>query len=378
MTMAVPGAWERAGFPGLDGVAWYRTSVTLSARQAGQPAALSLGAVDDADVTWVNGIEVGRTDWYAAPRRYQLPAGLLKEGRNTIAVRVTDGGGDGGIIGGAAQVYLDLGGERKPLDGAWRFRVAVVSFQPDEQHINKVETVAYNGMVNPLRDFPIRGVIWYQGESNANSVPQAAAYRHQFAALITSWRRAMRGSERAVPFLWAQLPNFGVVDSVPPATASWATLRESQTAALKLPRTGQAITIDVGEPANIHPRNKVDVGHRLALAARAIAYGESVEWRGPTYRRHSIVDGVVTIEFDHVEQGLVVLGDGRPCCFAVAGADRRWVWADARLDGTRVVLQSDRVKGPIAIRYGWSNSPAGLNLYSRTGLPAAPFRTDEW
>ncbi len=383
--LPVPGAWERAGYPGLDGVAWYRTTVTLSADEAAQGARLSLATVNDADMTWVNGTLVGQTERYNLPRLYDVPAAALHAGRNVIAVRVTNGGGNGGIIGLPSQVFLETGVGRHALDPQWRFRVALVSIREDGQHINKIPTILYNRMLHPLLPFPIAGVLWYQGESNANNNAQASAYRAQFAALITSWRNEWqggsggRGGRKDFPFLWVQLPNFGAVDSVPPLHAAWATMRASQSAALALPATGQAITIDIGDPGNIHPRDKQDVGKRLALLARAVAYGQAVESRGPTYRRHSISGGRVTIEFDHSAGGLVSHApDNTLPGFAIAGADHNFVAAQARIEGNRVVVWNASVPQPVAVRYAWSNSPPNASLYNQAGLPAPPFRTDTW
>ena len=377
--LAVPGAWERSGYPGMDGVAWYRTEFTLTEREARRGARLSVGVIDDEDVTWVNGVEVGRTSGYAVPRVYEVPATALRPGRNVLAVRVVDGGGGGGILGVPAQLQLEVDGVRRPLAGAWKFRVATVALGEDAQHVNKIPTVLYNRMVHPLLPFPIRGVIWYQGESNANDEAQAVAYREQFATLIRSWRREWRGGRADFPFLWVQLPNFGAVDTVPPARATWATLRESQSAALALPNTGQAVTIDLGDPADLHPRNKRDVGHRLALVARRVAYGQSVVSSGPTYRAHTARDGRVSIEFDHADGGLVSRAPGDAVTgFAIAGADGRFVWARARIEGGRVIVWSEQVARPAAVRYAWSNSPRSPSLYNGAGLPAAPFRTDAW
>ena len=377
-TIPVPSRWEEAGYPGLDGIVWLRVAFTLSADEAKQPARLSLGPVDDDDITWVNGVEVGRTSGYATPREYAIPASALRSGRNVIAVRVSDGGGGGGIYGNAGLVHLDLGGVRRSLTGTWKVKVGEASVRLDGQRINKVPMVLYNQMVHPLQRFPVKGVLWYQGESNANNVAQAVAYRDLFAKLITSWRREWVGTHD-FPFLWVQLPNFNPPDSVPPKRSAWATQRESMAAALALPKTGQAITIDVGEATDIHPRNKQDVGARLARVARKVAYGQSVVASGPTYRRHTIRDGRVSVEFDNVAGGLVSRGrEGSVGGFAIAGADGRFVWAQARIDGRRVVVWSDEVRDPVAVRYAWADNPSTANLYNREGLPAAPFRTDTW
>ena len=377
-TIPVPGLWESAGYADLDGVAWYRTTFTLTADEAARGARLSLGPIDDNDITWVNGVEVGRTNGYNLPRAYQVPAGALRAGANTIAVRVEDGGGGGGIYGPPAELFVEAGGARRPLGGSWRFKVAVAQVGTDGQRLNKIPSLLYNRMVYPLLPYPIKGVIWYQGESNANGVEEAAAYRAQFATLITSWRREWRGGAGGdFPFLWVQLPNYGSADAAPPARSTWATLRESQAAALALPNTGQAVAIDVGEAEDIHPKNKHDVGHRLALVALAKVYGRPVASSGPVYRRHAMrPDGRAVVEFDHAVGGLVARGALGG--FAVAGEDRTFHWAQAQVEGDRVVVWSDRVPRPVAVRYAWANNPTNVNLYNRDGLPAAPFRTDAW
>ena len=378
-TIQTPALWESAGYQGMDGIAWYRTSFILSDDEARQPVRLSLGPIDDSDVTWVNGVQVGTTiQKYAEPRLYDVPAAALRAGRNVIAVRVEDTGGGGGIYGAATSLYVDVGGVRRTLAGRWRFRVGAVSFQADGQRINKIPTILYNRMIHPLLGFPIKGVIWYQGESNANDVQQATEYRRLFSGLITSWRREWRESG-PFPFLWVQLPNYGKVDSEPPRTAPWATVRESQSAALVLPNTGQVVAIDLGRADELHPRNKQDIAARLALKARDVGYDEHVVSSGPTYRRHTISGDRVTIEFSNLGAGLVSRANGGPITgFAIAGADRTFVWANATVAGSRVVVWSDRVAKPVAVRYLWANSPTAPVLYNREGLPAAPFRTDAW
>ena len=377
-TIRVPSLWEDAGYPGLDGIVWLRLAFTLSAEEAKQSARLSLGPIDDNDITWVNGVEVGRTSGYATPREYVVPTSALRSGRNVITVRVSDGGGGGGIYGNPDLIHLSLGGVRRPLTGTWKLKVGEASVRMDGQRINKVPMVLYNQMVHPLQRFPVKGVVWYQGESNANNVAQAVAYRDLFAKLITSWRREWVGTHD-FPFLWVQLPNFNPPDSIPPARSAWATQRESMAAALALPNTGQAITIDVGEATDIHPRNKQDVGARLARVARKVVYGQSVVASGPTYRRHTIQGGRVSVEFDNVAGGLVSRGrEGLVGGFAVAGADGRFVWAKAHIEDGRVVVWSDAVREPVAVRYAWADNPSTASLYNREGLPAAPFRTDTW
>jgi sialate O-acetylesterase len=376
----VPALWETQGYDDVDGIGWYRTTVTLSADEAGRGARLVLGAIDDNDITWVNGVEVGRTNGYNVPRAYDVPASVLHAGANVIAVRVADGGGGGGIGGSTIVPHLEIGGASHPLPTEWSFRVGELTFGMDGQRINKLPAVTYNRMVHPLLPMPIKGVIWYQGESNANNAAEARAYRTQFATLIRSWRRDLNGGKGAdFPFLWVQLPNYGPPDSEPPAVSPWALQRESMEGALTLPNTGQAITIDVGEAGDIHPKNKQDVGRRLGLVGRRVAYREPVVSSGPTYRSHTIDGSRVTLTFDHVNGGLATSApSGEVGGFAVAGADRKFFWARARIEGDHVVVSSDRVRQPVAVRYAWANDPPEPNLYSKAGLPAAPFRTDTW
>ncbi len=395
--IAVPARWEEEGWEGMDGVAWYRTAFDLTAeevRAAATGARIGLGRIDDSDVAWVNGHEVGRSEraWNRA-RVYPVPPGALAAGRNVVAVRVEDTGGGGGVWGDPAELYLEIGGGtenaagvgRLPLAGSWRFRPAAVRVDLDE-HKNQVPTMLYNRMIHPLEDFPVRGVLWYQGESNAGP-GDALAYRDLFRALIEDWRRA-RG-EPALPFLFVQLAAF-MAPAEEPGESDWALLRESQSAALALPATAQVVLLDAGDAGDVHPRDKQVVGRRLALAARRVAYGEELVHSGPVYRGHEIAGGRVLIEFDHAGGGLVTGSaergrpgePGAPGGFAIAGADRRFVRARARIErtpeGERVAVWSEEVPEPAAVRYGWADNPVLADLYNREGLPAAPFRTDSW
>jgi sialate O-acetylesterase len=225
-------------------------------------------------------------------------------------------------------------------------------------------------MIAPLVPYAIKGVIWYQGESN---VGRAYQYRKLFPALINSWRRAW-GYE--FPFLFVQLANF--LERKPePTESAWAELREAQLLTLKtVPKTGMAVAIDIGEANDIHPRNKQDVGKRLALAALAIAYGQKIVYSGPIYRSMRIEGNKIRIFFDHVGSGLVAKGE-KLTGFAIAGEDRKFVWANAKIEGNTVVVWSEQVPKPVAVRYGWADNP-DCNLYNKEGLPASPFRTDDW
>lgn len=380
--IAVPSAWERVGYAGMDGIAWYRSSFDLSASDAQQSVRISLATIDDADIVWLNGVQIGSTNSYSARRIYSVPSNVLRAGRNVLTVRVVDGGGDGGIIGAPDQVYAEIAGEKRRLAATWKFKIATVATSEDGQHTNKIPGILYNRMVHPLLKFPIKGVIWYQGESNANNDEQARAYANEFKTLISSWRGEWSSTQPNFPFLWVQLPNYGTPEVVPPSSGGWALLRESQAQALTLPNTGQAIAIDIGDAAELHPRNKLDVGRRLALLAQSVAYKQPVVAQGPTYKAHVVRGTRIEVQFDHIGRGLTAHSTGAGADstkvdgFAIAGRDGKFAWADARIVGNVVHVSSEQVRAPVSVRYAWGNSPARATLYNRNGLPAAPFRTD--
>jgi sialate O-acetylesterase len=375
--MPVPAYWEAHGYDGMDGVAWYRTSFELSATEAAAGVTLQIAAIDDDDIAWVNGTEIGRTTGYNVVRSYRIPPSALHAGRNVLALRVTDGGGGGGINGAVSLRKAD--GTATSLAGNWKFAVEQLSFAEDGQVINKVPSVLFNKMVHPILRFRVKGFIWYQGESNANNVAQAQAYKTQFATLITSWRGAWAPSRDTLPFLWVQLPNYGTPAVTPPASSAWATQRESMDAALALPKTGRAIAIDVGEAGDIHPRNKRDPGERLALVAQRVAYGRAVHDAGPSLRRMSVRGDTIDIQFTVAGGSLVSRSSSDSTVgVAIAGADRQFAWARARVRGSHLLVWSERVHAPVAVRYAWSDSPPFTALFDSAGLPAAPFRSDRW
>ncbi|MCD9032795.1 beta galactosidase jelly roll domain-containing protein [Luteimonas sp. Y-2-2-4F] len=373
--IATPALWEGAGWNGLDGVAWYRATFTLDADETQAGVVLGVGRIDDSDVTWVNGHQVGATSMqYALPRRYAVPASALRAGVNHVAVRVEDFGGGGGLHGEPGEVFVQpQRGAPRALDGGWRFRVAQarVALVDDK---NQHPALLYNAMIHPLQPYALRGVIWYQGESNANTVAQARRYRAQFPALIGQWRR--QWDAPALPFLWVQLASFSSGadrgDESP-----WAVLRESQSAALALPATAQVVAIDIGDARDIHPRDKRSVGHRLALAARPVAYGEAVAWRGPAFAGVSFADHAATVTF--AGEAPAARSGGRELRgFAVAGRDRVFHPAQAWIHGETVVARSPDVPEPVAVRYAWRDEAGHADLVGATGLPASPFRSDDW
>ncbi len=374
-TMAVPKVWE-AELANEDGIVWFRKTIDLPAGVTGKKARINLGAVDDEDLTYVNGVKVGEMNFWMPNRSYEIPAGVLKGGNNVIAVRITDTGGLGGILGKAEEVYLEIDGQRYSLAGDWVYKPSVVTSMYKVSGIspNSFSSLLYNGMVHPLIGYGIKGVIWYQGENNAG---RAYQYRTLFPAMINDWRQQW-GYE--FPFLWVQLANFMAVEDQP-KDSDWAELREAQNMTLSLPKTGQAVITDIGEAFDIHPKNKQEVGKRLAKAALQVAYGQPVLGEGPVYKSMKVEGEKVILTFGNVGDGLTTSDRNRYGYvngFSIAGADRKFVWAKAYIDGNKVVVFSEKVPNPVAVRYGWSNNPYDDNLVNSAGLLASPFRTDQW
>ncbi|PSK81288.1 sialate O-acetylesterase [Prolixibacter denitrificans] len=374
-SMQLPGLWESRGYESIDGIAWFRKTIEISPEDAGKAAKLNLQKIDDSDQTWVNGIPVGKTmNAYDKNRHYDIPEGLLKTGKNVITVRVEDTGGGGGIYGSANQLNLQIDGKNIPLAGDWKFKFGKIDTNAISLGPNDYPTLLYNGMVSPIAGYGIKGVIWYQGESNADRPTQ---YQRIFPNLIKDWR--MHWNEGDFPFLFVQLANY-MAPAKEPGDSNWARLREAQTKTLALPNTGMAVAIDIGEGGNIHPKNKQSVGYRLSLPALKIAYNKDLVYSGPMYDYMDIDKSRVFLTFNHVGDGLKVRDKyGYLKGFAVAGADKKFHWAKAVVvNPTTVVVFSSEVKNPVAVRYGWADNPDDVNLYNSADLPASPFRTDNW
>ncbi len=374
-TMTLPTYWQRAGLPDFNGIVWFRKEITVPAAAAGQAAILHLDSVDDQDTAWVNGVPVGASHSHMVTRHYPVPAGVLQAGKNVIAVRVLDTGGLGGLCGKADKMNLEiLSAAPIPpisLAGEWRYRATTALAKLPPVPANpagnpNVVTVLYHGMIEPLQPFPFKGVIWYQGESNddGDGVTRPRQYRTLFPLLIADWRRHWGLGD--FPFLFVQIAPYKLMTPE---------IREAQLLTLKkAPNTAMAVITDAGDANNIHPTDKQTVGARLAVAARALAYGEKIESSGPLYQGVKFKDGQGILRFTHLGGGLVAKG-GDLTGFTLCGADKKFVPAHAVIRGQTVVVSSDQVAQPVAVRYGWSNVP-DVNLYNQAGLPASPFRTD--
>jgi sialate O-acetylesterase len=402
--------WQVTTIPGKlseSGAIWLRRTVQVSAEQAGKPVTIGLSEwMRGTEQVYWNSTLVGSTSLEEAvktrgDRRHTVPAGLVTTGEAVLAIRIFNASGD---IKVPSAINL---GKLQATSGSWEqkteFTLPALS-ESAKAALPKspgVEPWAwdsashlYNAMINPLIPYAIKGVIWYQGENN---VPRAYQYRKAFPLLIADWRAQWKNPE--LPFYFCQLASMGD-KTAEPGDTNWAELRESQALTLSVPNTGQAVLIDLGEARDIHPRNKQDVGARLAVIALAQTYGKNVPFSGPVYDSMKVSDGKIHLAFKKNTGGALVAkplpatydvnslaGQTSPVVrnspesqlegFAICGADRKWVWADAKITGEQVVVWSSRVPAPVAVRYGWAMNPT-CNLYNNAGLPASPFRTDDF
>jgi sialate O-acetylesterase len=372
-TIAVPGYWEDQGIKDLNGVVWYRKEIDVPASMAGKPAKVFLGRIVDADVLYINGKQVGATTYMYPQRRYTVAADVLKAGKNIIVVKVTNNFGKGGFVPGKPYCLFS-GKDTVDLKGYWQYKVGEVfvpSFANGAGAINAQNQPAalYNAMVAPVINYTIKGILWYQGEANSG---RAAEYAKLQPAQIIDWRN--KWQEGDIPFLYVQLPNYMDANYLP-SESQWAELRESQLKTLSVPNTGMAVAIDLGEWNDIHPDNKKAVGDRLALIADKMVYGKDIIYSGPIFQSATIKGNAITVSFTNTGSGLVA-NDGEELReFAIAGADKKFVWAKATIEGDRIVVSSDLVANPMYVRYAWADNP-DVNLYNKEGLPASPFRTD--
>jgi sialate O-acetylesterase len=371
------GGFATLGVPDTPAVVWFRKEITLPDPLPAGPAMLFLGSVERMDTAYVNGQVAGASAWVENPRVYRIRDGVLKPGRNVIAIRVFKVKPDGGFLSKPDEIRFTVGGASTPLASAWKGRVSVDARPPQPlplafENWPVMPSVLYEGMLKPVAPLAITGALWYQGEQNSE---RGFQYRKLLPVMIADWRRLFGQGD--FPFYIVSLPAFKPRSDTPVDGDEWTELRESQAiAAAAVPHSCLAVTIDTGEADNIHPRDKAPVGDRLARCALANHYGVKIPYAGPTLSAVERLPGAIRLHFTHTEGGLAAKG-GKLEQFSVAGEDRKWSWADARIEGDTVVVSSSAVPAPKEVRYAWQSNPPAT-LFNGAGLPAAPFRTDQW
>jgi sialate O-acetylesterase len=369
----IPGYWEDQGIKDLNGVVWYRKEIDIPAAMTGKEAKIFLGRIVDADELYINGKLVGNTTYQYPQRRYKLPEGTLKPGKNLFVIRVTNTGGKGGFVPDKPYC-LFAGTDTLDLKGTWHYKVGDV-FTPftgggggGGLSFQNQPTALYNAMVAPGIQYTIKGFCWYQGESNSGKPEE---YAKLLPALIQDWRT--KWNQGPLPFLNVQLPGYMDYNYLP-VESNWAAMRESQLKMLSVENTAMVVAIDLGEWNDIHPDNKKSVGDRLALAAFKTAYGETLVYSGPIAQELSADGNKLIIRFTHTGSGLTTNDGEAPAEFAIAGADKKFVWAKARIEGEKIIVWSDQVTQPLHVRYAWADNPVNPNLFNVEGLPASPFQ----
>lgn len=375
LTALLPQRFDYDLLPRFDGVVWFRREITIPEEIAKKGITISLGRVDDYDITYINGEKVGSTMGVASFRNYFVCPEKLKAGKNVIAIRVLDYWERGGFLNQANEFKISSGNWEQSLSGQWKMTIGKLSFmwiRTPNAHPN----LLFNGMLSPLLPYSFKGAIWYQGENN---VLFAKQYRQVLPELIKDWRKNFSNDD--FPFYLVQLPNMNSINSNSQHGGSdWADLRESQTSALKLPNTGMAITIDLGDSTNVHPKDKTELAQRLALLTLKNTYNLNLgEVSSPMIMESKIIANKVELRFSNTGSGLIARDKyGYLKGFELAGSDQKFHYAKAVIEGDRVIVSSDKVSNPVAVRYAWSSNPSDANLYNKEGFPAAPFRTDTW
>jgi len=372
----IPGYWEDQGIRDLNGVVWYRREIEIPASMTGKPARAFLGRIVDADEFYINGKQVGNTTYQYPQRRYHIPPDILKAGKNVLVIRVTNTNGKGGFVPDKPYCIFS-GTDTVDLKGYWQYKVGT-AYRPFAGggfgggiSAQNQPAALYNAMVAPEINYTIKGFCWYQGEANAGQPKQYAKF---LPALINDWRNKWK--QDTLPFLLVQLPGYMEYNYLP-AESNWAMMREAQLKSLSVANTGMAVAIDLGEWNDIHPDNKKDVGERLALAAFKKAYRENLVFSGPLYDT-SVIDGnKIVLRFLHTGSGLITRDGEAPAEFAIAGADKKFVWANAKIEDNKIIVWSDEITAPKYVRYAWADNPVNPNLINKEGLPASPFRTDD-
>ena len=399
-TMKLPVYWESTEVGDFDGVVWFRKKLEIPKSWLNKDLVLELGPVDDMDRSYVKGVEVGAIEqagYWQTPRIYNIPKTIVNDTVLTLAVRVLDNGGGGGIWGDNVKMQILLkdstGGSKNNIEnisiaGNWKY-LPVAEYINDKFYVYKIKgeefdsrpkstvtfgpntpTMLYNGMIAPVIPYFIKGVLWYQGESNSDLPDDYNNYKYLFPLLIKNWRA--NWGEGNIPFYYVQIAPWSYGDN----SKSYM-IRDAQRLTLSVPNTGMAVLLDIGSATTIHPPDKQDVGKRLALWALAKNYHKNVFYSGPVYKSMKIEKNRIIISFDYAGKRLILKPQQGLSNFMIAGADKKFVPAEAKIEGTKLVVFSSKIDNPVAVRYGWTNWVDG-NLFNKEGLPASSFRTDDW
>jgi len=370
--IAMPNVLKDFGIGYYEGMVWMRKKISLPESYSGKDLTINLGHPEMTYSLYFNGNEICKNVWFGnATHSYTIPTALVQPGENTIAVRIAMLWGGGGLNPGN-DIYITDGSKEITLAGLWLYEKDLEPQIPKLSGNQGYPTVLFNSMINPLIPYGIKGFLWYQGESNAE---EAYNYRELFPMLIKDWRKQWQQGN--LPFLYVQLANF-MQQKPLPSESEWAELREAQTMALSLPNTGMACAIDIGDAGTVHPLNKQEVGRRLALIANKTVYKQdSIICSGPIYKSYKKEGNRIRISFTEIGSGLSTCDGEKVKGFAIAGDDKQFHWAKAVIEGNVVVVYCDEVENPQAVRYAWADNPE-CNLINSEGLPAVPFRTDDW
>lgn len=369
----VPGYWNTNSLVKIHGAVWYKKEIEISKNLATQASVLELGNIMGIDSTYVNGKLMGNGIGGNIARKYEIPANTWSEGTNTITIRIINKRGNGGFSPGL-NYAITSNNEKIDLSGIWKSKLGAKLDQlPELINIKLIPTGLYNAMIEPIKKYNFKGAIWYQGETN---VKRPAEYAKVLPALINNWRTLF--NNKTLPFLYVQLPNYMAVRDLP-SESNWSLLRESQLKTLSIANTGMATTIDLGTWNDIHPHQKKEVGTRLAIAAQKVAYNNSkIVFSGPKFETIKINKNYVTLTFSTFGSTMQFIGKGKHTNFAIAGEDKKFVWANAKIENGKIIVWSNEIANPVAVRYAWGDNPEGEKLFNTEGLPASPFRTDSW
>ena len=363
--------WQCVEIPNVDyifDVVWLRKSLLLNGTE--ETVKLNVGKMETRGQIFFNE-ELIYNKTTTGVEILTIPAELINDGKNVISCRVVNPYGGRAYFGDIDNMYVEIDGNQISLEGEWKYSNTLEGEIPQVTTYRHIPSFLYNSMIKPISNFNVRGVIWYQGESNAF---RADEYQQLFATLIQDWRDSWQNQN--MPFLYVQLPSYQA-RVTEPSDHNWARIREAQTQTLVVDQTGMATTIDIGDANDIHPRNKKDVGQRLWLNAKKVSFEDDVVASGPLYLSHEFNDNEVTLSYDNLGGGLQTNDGNVPVGFAVAGADQVFYWADAQIVNEQIVISAEEVSNPVAVRYAWAVNPE-TNLYNVEGLPAVPFRTDNW